>query len=140
MDKRQAIDDRAGDFGRVNDSFVGLPSRYGYLMSLDGEGNSEEPVYGPNLYKYDLTSGACREHYLGQDVRGAEPVFAPSAGDSGEDAGWIMSLVHSEKTGKSKFVILDAQNFEAKPVATIELPFRVPYGAHGNWIPAESVH
>ena len=75
-----------------------------------------------------------------QNVRGAEPVFAASAKDSGEDAGWIMSLVHSEKTGKSKFVILDAQNFEAKPVATIELPFRVPYGAHGNWIPAESVH
>ena len=136
----EPIDDRAGDFGRVNDSFVGLQSRYGYLMSLDGEGNSEEPVYGPNLYKYDLTSGACQEHYLGQDVRGAEPVFAASARDSGEDAGWIMSLVHSEKTGKSKFVILDAQNFEAKPVATIELPFRVPYGAHGNWIPAESVH
>ena len=136
----EPIDDRAGDFGRVNDSFVGLQSKYGYLMSLDGEGNSEEPVYGPNLYKYDLVSGACQEHYLGQDVRGAEPVFAASARDSGEDAGWVMSLVHSEKTGKSKFVILDAQNFEAKPVATIELPFRVPYGAHGNWIPAESVH
>ena len=136
----EAIDDRAGDFGRVNDSFVGLQSKYGYLMSLDGEGNSEEPVYGPHLYKYDLTSGACQEHYLGQDVRGAEPVFAASSRDNGEDAGWIMSLVHSEKTGKSKFVILDAKNFEAKPVATIELPFRVPYGAHGNWIPAESVH
>ena len=91
-------------------------------------------------YKYDLRSGACQEHYLGQDARGAEPVFAASARDGGEDAGWVMSLVHSEKTGKSKFVILDAQNFEAKPVATIELPFRVPYGAHGNWIPAESVH
>ena len=100
---------------------------HGYLMSLDGEGNSEEPVYGPSLYKYDLTSGACKEHYLGQDVRGAEPVCAV-CGDNGEDADWIMSLVHSEKTGKSKFVILDAQNFEAKPVATIELPFRVPMG------------
>ena len=136
----ELVDDRAGDFGRVNDSFVGLQSKYGYLMSLDGEGNSEEPVYGPNLYKYDLTSGNCQEHYLGQDVRGAEPVFAASTKDSEEDAGWIMSLVHSEKTGKSKFVILDAQNFTAKPVATIELPFRVPYGAHGNWIPTKLVH
>ena len=36
----EPIDDRAGDFGRVNDSFVGLQSKYGYLMSLDGEGNS----------------------------------------------------------------------------------------------------
>ena len=29
----EPIDDRAGDFGRVNDSFVGLQSKYGYLMS-----------------------------------------------------------------------------------------------------------
>jgi carotenoid cleavage dioxygenase len=46
-----------------------------------------------------------------------------------------MSLVHSETTGKSRLIIVDAQNFSASPVATVELPFRVPYGAHGNWVP-----
>ena len=50
----EQIDDRPGDFGRVNDRLVGLDARYGYLMSLDGEGNSEEPVYGSSLWKYDL--------------------------------------------------------------------------------------
>ena len=46
-----------------------------------------------------------------------------------------MTLAHDETSGKSRLVIIDAQNFSAPPVATIELPFRVPYGAHGNWIP-----
>jgi carotenoid cleavage dioxygenase-like enzyme len=125
------IDDRAGDFGRTDDRLVGQDSRYGYLMSLGGEGNSEEPVYGDKLYKYDLHSGDCQEHFLGNNVRGAEPVFAP--GGPGEDEGWILNLIHDETTKKSRMVIIDAQNFSAPPIATIHLPERVPYGAHGNW-------
>lgn len=130
----QPIDDRPADFGRVNDTLVGKESRYGYLMALDGEGNSEEPVYGPKLYQYDLANGNCAEHYLGEGSRGAEPVFVPATNASSEDEGWVLSLVHSESSGKSRLIIVDAQNFAAPPVATIELPFRVPYGAHGNWV------
>lgn len=127
-----AIDDRPGDFGRTDDRLVGQDSRYGYLMALGGEGNSEEPVYGDKLYKYDLPAGTCEEHDLGKGIRGSEPVFAP--GGTGEDEGWILNLNHDERTGKSRMLIIDAQNFSAPPVATIHLPKRVPYGAHGNWI------
>lgn len=130
----QPIDDRPADFGRVNNILVGKESRYGYLMALDGEGNSEEPVYGPKLYQYDLANGNCAEHYLGEGTRGAEPVFLPATNASSEDEGWVLSLVHSETSGKSRLIIVDAQNFAAPPVAIIELPFRVPYGAHGNWV------
>ena len=110
---------------------MGLDSQYGYLMSLGGEGNSEEPIYGDKLYKYDLHSGQCQEHFLGNNVRGSEPVFAP--GGTGEDEGWILNLNHDETTGKSRMIIIDAQNFSAPPIATIHLPKRIPYGAHGNW-------
>jgi carotenoid cleavage dioxygenase len=130
----QPIDDRPADFGRVNYTMVGRESRFGYLMALDGEGNSEEPVYGPRLYQYDLHTGKCAEHYLGDGTRGAEPVFVPASNAKAEDEGWVLSLVHSETTGKSRLIIVDAQNFAAPPVAMIELPFRVPYGAHGNWV------
>ena len=130
----QPIDDRPADFGRVKDTMVGRESRFGYLMALDGEGNSEEPLYGPRLYKYDLQTGDCAEHNLGVGTRGAEPVFVPATNAKQEDEGWVLSLVHSETTGKSRLIILDAQHFAASPVATIELPFRVPYGAHGNWV------
>jgi carotenoid cleavage dioxygenase len=137
---QDGVDDRAADFGRVNDAYVGLENKFGYLMSLDGEGNSEEPIYGAKLYKYDLPRGQCEEHYLGDNVRGAEPVFAPAAATKAEhaqlseDEGWILTLAHDENSSRSRLVIINAQNFSAPPVATVELPFRVPYGAHGNWI------
>ena len=126
------VDDRPGDFGRVNESRIGQKSRYGYLMSLAGEGDSEEPVYGSLLYKYNLENGNCEEHNLGNNVRGAEPVFA-SVG-TGEDDGWVLSLSHDETSGKSRFNIIDATNFSAPPVAIIDIPQRIPYGAHGSWI------
>ncbi len=133
--REDQIDDAAGDFGRVNESRVGLDARFGYLMSLDGEGNSEEPIYGSQLFKYDLRDGSRATHELGTNVRGGEPVFA--SGGEGEDEGWVMTICHDETSGRSKFLILDAQNFAAPPVATIHLPERVPYGAHGSWIPLQ---
>ena len=131
----EQIDDRPGDFGRVDDRLVGLDARYGYLMAMAGEGNAEEPVYGSALWKYDLTTGACSEHQLGDGVRGAEPVFAPASPDAGEDEGWVISLTHDTNSDESRLIIVDAQNFSAPPVATIHLPRRVPYGAHGSWVP-----
>jgi carotenoid cleavage dioxygenase-like enzyme len=131
----EQIDDRPGDFGRVDDRRVGLDARYGYLMAMAGEGIAEEPVYGSALWKYDLRSGACDEHQLGEGVRGAEPVFAPASPEAGEDEGWVISLAHDTKSDESKLLIIDAQSFSAPPVATVHIPRRVPYGAHGNWVP-----
>ena len=137
--REEQVDDRPGDFGRVADSVIGLNANYGYLMAMAGEGNSEEPVYGSALWKYDLQSGKCWEHHLGQGVRGGEPVFAADPESNGEDEGWIITIVHSETSGSSKMIIVDAQDFESEAIATIHLPQRVPYGAHGSWIPDTSL-
>ena len=135
----EQVDDRPGDFGRVADKVVGLDAQYGYLMAMAGEGNSEEPVYGSSLWKYDLHTGACWEHHLGDAVRGGEPVFASDPNSDGEDEGWVITIVHNEEKNSSKLIIIDAQDFGADPVAVVHLPRRVPYGAHGSWIPDSSV-
>lgn len=135
----EQIDDRPGDFGRVADKVVGLDAQYGYLMAMAGEGNSEEPVYGSSLWKYDLHTGECWEHHLGDTVRGGEPVFAPDPNSDGEDEGWVITIVHDEGKNSSKLIIVDAQDFGADPVAVVHLPRRVPYGAHGSWVPDSSV-
>lgn len=128
------LDETSGDFGRVNDGYIGLPARHGYLMEMGGDETVSEPVYGSRLLKYDLETGSKKIHTLGgKNVRGGEPVFVQTG--KGEDEGHVMTIKHDEATGQSSFVIIDAQNFDAEPVATIDLPQRVPYGAHGNWIP-----
>jgi carotenoid cleavage dioxygenase-like enzyme len=50
------------------------------------------------------------------------------------DEGWILTYVYDATRDGSDLVILDAAAFTAKPVATVGLPQRVPFGFHGSWI------
>ena len=131
----EQLDDGACDFPRINDDRIGLTSDFGYCMQLKTD--VEDLTFGENLFKYHLESGKRTDHHLGNNVAGGEPVFAPKPGASGEDEGWILSLVHERDTRKSKLVIIDAQAFDQEPVAEVIIPQRVPYGAHGSWISSE---
>lgn len=65
-----------------------------------------------------------------------EPVFAPRAEDAPEGDGWLLTPVYRAAENRSDVVIHRALDLEAGPVATVRLPHRMPYGFHGNWVPA----
>ena len=54
--------------------------------------------------------------------------------EAGELSGWYLSYVHDPIRDGSDLIIIDASDFQGKPVARVQLPRRVPYGFHGNWI------
>jgi len=131
--KEEQIDDAACDFPRVDDRRTGLKTDYGYCMTLDT--NAESLTLGNHVLKYDLANGKRVTHDLGENVRGGEPVFVPKSKDSDEDDGWILMLAYEESTKKSKLLIIDSKDFESPPVAEIYTPQRIPFGAHGSWMP-----
>lgn len=57
--------------------------------------------------------------------------------DAEEDDGYVVSYVHDENTGESRFLVMDAKSPNLDLVATVKLPRRVPYGFHGLFV-AES--
>jgi carotenoid cleavage dioxygenase len=128
----QPLDPRAIEFPRCDERRVGLPHRYGYAVY------TEQPVdrsTGTALIKYDLSAGgAATTHDFGPGRLPAEPVFVPASARAGEDEGWVLAYVYDAARDGSDLVILDAAAFSAKPVATIALPQRVPFGFHGSWI------
>jgi carotenoid cleavage dioxygenase len=63
-----------------------------------------------------------------------EPVFVSAADGESEDHGWLMTYVYDQPTDSSRFVLLDARDISAEPVAEVELPQRVPFGFHGSWL------
>lgn len=130
--KEEHLDDRKSDFPRVNDRLVGLPTRFGYTQQLGS--TPDNPSMGQELYKYDLETGVPEIHSLGT-VNGGEPVFVPRGDGGAEDDGWIVLFGHDVETDVSEFRIIDAQDFSGPPVARVFSPQRVPYGAHGNWMP-----
>ena len=46
----------------------------------------------------------------------------------------MLTYVYDAGTDSSALEILDASDFAASPVATVKLPRRVPFGAHGGWV------
>jgi len=128
------LDDRPGDFPRIDDRLLGSRARYGYLAQLLV---GPSPDFGPEVYRYDLERGAVEVHDLGGvGTHAFEPVFVPAGSDSGEDEGFVLVLSHDDATTTTRLNVIDTTDFSGPPVARVTLPRRIPFGAHGNWFPA----
>lgn len=129
--RRQVISAEPQDFPRLDERLTGKPYRYAYTVGITRD--AEQPTANC-LYRYDLHTGAEQQHHYGENKMSGEVVFVPKHPTAAEDEGWLLSYVHDLNNGPSQVVILDAQNLNAAPLATIELPVRVPLGFHGNWV------
>lgn len=119
--------DRGCEFPRFNDARGGLSYRYGYTSSVIGGD------FGP-LHKHDVITGRTLTHDFGAGRSAMEPVFVARAGGTAEDDGYLLTYVHDAGRGAAEVAILDAQDFDGEPLASVQLPVRVPYGFHGAWV------
>ena len=61
----------------------------------------------------------------------------PRSDGAAEGDGWVISVVYRGNVDRSDFLVFDAQNLPAGPIAVAKLPRRVPFGFHGNWRAAQ---
>lgn len=130
------VSDLAQEFPRANPHLGLGPARYVYTVG-HGPGVAGGGVLevGNHIIKHDLRDGRTEMAAMGPARSTAEAVFIVDPDRSeAEDGGWLVSYVYDGSTDRTDFVITDAQNLAGPPVARIELPARVPYGFHGNWI------
>jgi carotenoid cleavage dioxygenase len=133
--REEALDDRASDFPRINEQYMGRPMRYGYAAKF---APSPVPLFD-GLIKYDLSNGSSQTHEFGAGRYGGEAVFAPRTGATAEDDGWLITFVYDEGSETSELVVVDARYVTAEPVARVIIPQRVPYGFHGAWVTEEQL-
>jgi carotenoid cleavage dioxygenase len=134
--REEQVDDLPAEFPRVADSVVGLRHRYGYMMANATEAAFEEPLSAAGaILKYDRETGRRTQIDTGMGRLPGETVFVPAEGGTAEDDGYLMTYVYDASTDTSDFVVFDASTMSAEPIATVHLP-RVPFGFHGNWVPA----
>jgi carotenoid cleavage dioxygenase-like enzyme len=128
--KRTPLDDMAGEFPRLDDRRAGLPYRHGWFAA-----SHERP--GRSMFDaiahVDLKAGKRSVYDFGAaDVPG-EPVFVPRSSDAAEGDGWLVTTVYRGEEHASDFVVFEAQDVAAGPIACARAPRRVPFGFHGNW-------
>ena len=131
---REVIDAAPQEFPRYDERRTGKPYRYSYNVALP-EREEEGFVGDTRLYKQDLGARTREVHDFGPGRFPGEFVFVPAHESAGEDEGWLIGYVIDTNTDSSDFVILDAANFSGPPVASVHIPYRIPPGFHGNFVP-----
>lgn len=127
----EQVSDWPGDFPRIDDRLTGSDSRYGHITAAGSPGGDQTPGA---VVRYDLHTGHAAAHRFGSGYHPGEAAFAPANDSPGGD-GWLITFVYDEARDTSDLVILDAGGLAGPPVAAVELPRRVPFGFHGNWLP-----
>ena len=126
--------DHGSEFPRINENYMGLRNQYSY------NGRMRPEVQGfDGIIKYDLVNETSQHYDYGPNCIGGEPMFAPRAGGTTEDDGWVIGFVWDGNAERSECVIIDASKFDEGPVARIIMPERVPFGFHAGWVSQEQI-
>jgi carotenoid cleavage dioxygenase-like enzyme len=128
----EQIDDHIQEFPRIDDRFKGSRHRYGFSVELRPEETGA--LAGPALLRHDFDTRRTESHDFGPGRETGEAVFVPRTADAPEGDGWLMSLVYDRTTDRSELAVIDTADFTGEPVATVQLPTRVPHGFHATWI------
>jgi carotenoid cleavage dioxygenase-like enzyme len=132
--KTEQTDAQSSDFPRIDDRLAGLKHRFAYFA---GQRNGSARELGFEvLVKRDYATGRCDSLDLGAHMTPGEPVFAPRKPVGAEDDGYVLAVWYNALTDRSEVTVIDPPNFAGKPVARIKLNHRLPFGFHGNWLPA----
>ncbi|MEJ8848906.1 carotenoid oxygenase family protein [Variovorax rhizosphaerae] len=130
------MDDLATEFPRFDERYSGLQYRHGWAAC------QREAVRGAGyegLVHYDLASGKRNLYWLPAGDRISEPVFVPRADDAAEGDGWLLAVAWRAGQNRSELAVFNAGAIADGPVATVQLPHRVPAGFHGNWVAGQFV-
>ncbi|WP_291450494.1 carotenoid oxygenase family protein [Cupriavidus sp.] len=131
----QRLCDIPGEFPRIDDRLAGRQHRHGWFAaSVPAENPAENPEQGERsgIVHVDARTGATRTLWLPSGDATSEPVFAPRGPAEGD--GWLLAVVWRAQSNTSELLVIDALDVEAGPVAAVEMPQRVPFGFHGNWV------
>lgn len=131
------LDDRACEFPRINDAYLGRRARYGYVGLRDPRpGEVSQVGTFEAIARYDLTTGQKIVHQFPAGTTICEPAFVADPDGKSEEDGFIFTFAHDATSTGGSFVILDARHVNGKPLAVVRLPRRVPAGLHSSWSPA----
>ncbi len=122
------IDTTPQEFPRTRGKLTAKPYRFGYAAQVD-----QHAAEWPTL-KHDLQTGQrwSFDHGVGRSA--GEPVFVSREGSTAEDDGYLITFVHDIPHETAALVVMDAQDFDRGYIAQVQLPQRIPYGFHGNWV------
>jgi len=91
------------------------------------------------LTRVDLETGVCLRAPLPETWFPSEITLVPRGDATREPThAWALSLVYDSAAHRSGVVVLDAERFDADPVATVWFDHHIPPPLHGAFVPASA--
>lgn len=115
------------EYPRIAERFTGRENRFVYTASFSF---TAEPDHG-EINKHDTVTTTT--HRLPAGHTCGEPVHVAGS-EREEDDGYLLTFAHDRAEDSSYLLVLDSATLEN--LAEVHLPYRVPGGFHGSWLPA----
>lgn len=134
-----------GEFPRIDDRYTGKPYRYGWMVVIDParpvdlRGGSAGDFVMNTLGMLDHATGTEQIWWCGPTSSLQEPCFIPRNAHAAEGDGWIVMVCNRLDTHSSDLLLFDATAIAKGPIAVINIPVRMRFGLHGNWVSGEQV-
>lgn len=128
-----ALDDRMVEFPQFDRRKLGQAYRYGYALRLNEQEDPGAINGASGIVKYDHTRSASQVYEAGAGRYLDEMYFVPASESAGEDEGHLVGYEYDLATDKSALLVVDASAMTR--VARVKLPYRVPFGFHGVFVP-----
>jgi len=128
-----------GGLPRIDDRFISLPYRYGYLGYTDfsrlGPPPSGAPSFPPNnmLGRFDLRTGKCESIFVGGGGSLQEACFVPRNAKAPEGSGYLLGVFSNFAERRSELMVIDAEKMQE--TGRVILPFQIAAQVHGAWSP-----
>lgn len=129
--REEPLDDLDGEFPRVDPRVETRKHRHGWYAADPTNGKTIRQTAIAHL---DVTTGARQVYALPDGDITSEPVFTPRSADAPEGDGWLTAVVWRAAENRSDLLIFEAQDIAKGPIGVAEVPRRVPFGFHGNWV------
>lgn len=121
------------EFPRVDPRVAGRRNRM--LYSCIGTSNSEQAFHPffVGVQRRDLRTGALDRFRFAPEVMVEEHVFVPLG--AGETDGWLLGTALDTVRRQTQLQLFRADDLAAGPIAVARLPYALPLGLHGNFVP-----
>lgn len=110
--------------------------RYRRLVVLSGNMRAA-PVHGmlDEVSTLDVESGRRESFRYPETQIPEEHLFVPVPGSEPETGGWILGTAMDWDRGRHVLNVFDAGRVSDGPIAAAELPYAIPIGLHGKFVP-----
>ena len=135
----------AAEFPRIDDRYAGaalsprLAAGDGYAPPGGAARRQRGGLLMNCLFHKDLATGDEQHWWCGPVSSLQEACFIPRHKAAPEGDGWIVQICNRLEEHRSDLLLFDALQIAEGPIATINIPFRMRFGLHGNWADAAEI-